>query len=75
MKKMSLGIVILICAGALLTGCGGSKPGAQTEGGDQEIKGDVNEMSQKALRLEKENHDLKKEIFELKRKLGMPIED
>ncbi|MGL1902968.1 MAG: hypothetical protein OCC49_12575 [Fibrobacterales bacterium] len=74
MKKMSLGIAALLIIGLVLTGCGSTKPSNGSEG-PKEIEGDVTEMSERALRLEKENHELKKEIFNLKRELGMPIED
>ncbi|MGL1936663.1 MAG: hypothetical protein OCD01_16665 [Fibrobacterales bacterium] len=73
MKKISLSVAALLVIGLVLTGCGSTKPAG--EEGPKEIEGDVNEMSGRALTLEKENHELKKEIFNLKRELGMPIED
>lgn len=76
---LSLGFVFTLssCAG---TKSGGSDFHHEDGGGGGEARvpkasaDEVKKAETEALRLSKENHDMRREIFELKNRLGIPVE-
>ena len=68
----------------LLAGCAGSKSGLSDGGGDGSSADgpaakptsakELDKTAKEALALENENHELRREIFESKNKLGIAVE-